>query len=204
LPLQSDFEQAKANLLMASGQENDASLHYTDYGSARKARERMSYKLQEVSQKDAALRVSSPISGTVITPRITDLLGTYLNEGQKFLEVADLSLLRARIYISEYDLYKIENDAKARLQVEGIFKIWAAQIGSVATRPTELDESLAGKSELAGMNPPHFYVVDLFVQNSEGTLRPGMTGVARVYGKHRSALGLAWETLSDFFGRKIW
>jgi putative peptide zinc metalloprotease protein len=204
LPLQSDFEQAQANLTLASGQEKDASLRYVDYGSALKARERMSHKLQEVSEKDAALRVTSPIAGTVVTPRISDLLGTYLSEGQKLLEVADLSSLRARIYISEYDLYKVESDAKARLQVQGIFKIWAAQMVSIATRPTELDESLAAKAELEGMNPPHFYVVDLYVQNPEGILKAGMTGVARVYGKRRSALGLGWETLSDFFGRKIW
>ena len=54
------------------------------------------------------------------------------------------------------------------------------------------------------MNPPHFYVVDMEVDNPEGVLKPGMTGVARVYGRRRSVLGLVWEMVSDFFGRKIW
>jgi putative peptide zinc metalloprotease protein len=204
LPLQSDLEHAQANLSMASERARAASLHYAEYGPALKVRERLSDKLQEVSQKDAALQISSPIAGTVITPRLQDLVGTYLNEGQELLEVADLSKLRARIYVSEYDMHNIEKAAKARLQVQGMFKTWAAQIASIAPRPSELDTSLSGKVELQGMNPPHFYVVDIYVDNSEGVLKPGMTGVARVYGRRRSALGLVWETVSDFFGRKIW
>ena len=144
------------------------------------------------------------MDGTVVTPRVHELLGSYLKEGQELLEVADLSLLRARIYISEYDLYKIRQSANGRLQVQGLLGTWPAQIVSMAARPTEIDERLAGKVELRGMNPPHFYVVDLAVQNPGGTLKPGMTGVARIYGHRRSLLGLGWETFSNFWGRKLW
>lgn len=204
LPLQSDLEQAQANLSMASNRAKAASLHYAEYGQALKVRERLSDKLQEVSQKDSALQLTSPMAGTVITPRVHDLLGTYLNEGQELLEVADLSKLRARIYVSEFDLYNVQRDAKARLQVQGMFKTWGAHIVSIAPRPSELDTTLSGKVELQGMNPPHFYVVDMYVDNPDGVLKPGMTGVARVYGRRRSVLGLVWETVSDFFGRKVW
>jgi multidrug efflux pump subunit AcrA (membrane-fusion protein) len=153
---------------------------------------------------DSALEVTSPIEGTVVTPRVHELLGSYLKEGQELLEVADLSSLRARIYISEYDLYKIRQSAKARLQVQGLLKTWPAQITLVAARPTEIDSRLVGKVELQGMNPPHFYIVGLIVQNPDGTLKPGMAGVARVYGHRRSLLGLGWETFSNFWGRKLW
>jgi hypothetical protein len=54
------------------------------------------------------------------------------------------------------------------------------------------------------MNPPHFYFVDLFVQDADFTLKPGMIGVARVYGERRSLLGLGREIVSNFWGRKIW
>ena len=150
LPLQSDLEQAQANLSMASERAKAASLHYAEYGPALKVRERLSDKLQEVSQKDAALKLTSPIAGTVITPGLQDLVGTYLNEGQELLEVADLSKLRARIYVSEYDLYKIEKAAKARLQVQGMFKTWAAQIVSIAPRPIGIGRESVGESRAAG------------------------------------------------------
>src|ERR1700741_1428700 len=204
LPLQSDFEYTKTNLLMASDRANAAALHYSDFGVALKQREGLAGQLQQISAMDSALELTSPIEGTVVTPRVHELLGRYLKEGQELLEVADLTSLRARIYISEYDLYKIRQSAKARLQGQGLLKTWPAQITLVAARPTEIDQRLAGEVQLQGMNPPHFYIVDLIVQNPDGTLKPGMAGGARVYGKRRTLVGVGWETLSNFWGRKLW
>jgi len=42
------------------------------------------------------------------------------------------------------------------------------------------------------------------VPNPNAVLKPGMTGFARIYGQRRSLLGLGWEAVSDFFGRKAW
>ena len=204
LPLQSDFEETKANLLLAGDRAKAASLHYSEFGAALKEREGLAKQFQQISAMDSALEVTSPIEGTVVTPRVHELLGSYLKQGQELLEVADLSSLRARIYVSEYDLYKIRQSTTGRLMVQGLLKTWPAQIASMAPRPTEIDERLAGKVELLGMNPPHFYIVDLVVQNPDGTLKPGMAGVARIYGRRRSLLGLGWETFSNFWGRKLW
>ncbi len=204
LPLQSGVEYTKARLSMANERAKAASLHYVDYGLALKEKEGLANQVQQLSDMESALQITSPIAGTVMTPRVHDLLGGSVKEGQELLQVVDLSLMRARIYISEYDLYKIRKDEKGRLQVQGMFNTWAAQIVSIAVRPTEIDSRLLGKNELQGMNPPHFYVVDLVVQNPEAILKPGMTGIARVYGQRRSLLGLGWELILNFFGRKIW
>jgi putative peptide zinc metalloprotease protein len=204
VPLQSGVEYAKARLSMASERAKNASIRYADYGSALKEKEGLTSQVQQLSDMESALRITSPVAGTVITPRVRDLLGSTVKEGQELLQVADLSSMRARIYISEYDLYKIRKDARARLQVQGMIHTWAAQIVSMAARPTEIDSRLFGKVELQGMNPPHFYVVDLLVQNPEAILKPGMTGIARVYGRRRSLLGLGWEIILNFFGRKVW
>jgi len=204
LPLQSDFEEAKTNLLLATDRAKAASLHYSDFGAALKEREGLTGQFRQISAMDSALEVTSPIEGTVVTPRVHEMLGGYLKEGQELLEVADLSSLRARIYVSEYDLYKIRQSANGRLMVQGLFKTWPAQIVSMAARPTEIDERLAGKVKLRGMNPPHFYIVDLVVRNPDGTLKPGMAGIARIYGRRRSLLGLGWQAFSNFWARKIW
>ena len=204
LPLQSDFEEAKTNLLLATDRAKAASLHYSDFGAALKEREGLAGQFRQISAMDSALEVTSPVEGTVVTPRVHEMLGGYLKEGQELLEVADLSSLRARIYVSEYDLYKIRQSANGRLQVRGLLGTWPAQIVSMAARPTEIDERLAGKVKLRGMNPPHFYIVDLVVQNPDGTLKPGMAGIARIYGRRRSLLGLGWQAFSNFWARKIW
>jgi len=204
VPMQSDLEYAKTRLSVASERVKAASREYADYGLALKEKEGLAGEVEQLSDMESELQITSPIAGTVITPRLHDLVGNTVKAGQELLQVADLSSMRARIYISEYDLYKIRAEARARLQVNGLFQTWAAQIVSVASTPAEMDSRLAQKVELKGMNPPHFYVVDMLVQNPEGVLKPGMTGVARVYGRRRSLLGLGWEIAHNFLGRKAW
>jgi putative peptide zinc metalloprotease protein len=204
LPLQSEFEQAWAQLSIATERAYAASIQYKEYGTALNDREQLAVQALQLSKRNDELQLISPISGIVITPRVRDLTGSYLTEGSQLLQIADLSELRARIYVSEYDLYKIQKSAQTKLQVQGVLKKWHARIVSIAPAPTEMDPKLLGKVELKGMNPPHFYFVDLFVQDPSFTLKPGMIGVARVYGERRSLLGLGWEIVSDFWGRKLW
>ena len=66
-------------------------------------------------------------------------MGSYLTEGAEVLEVADLESLRARIYVSEYDMYKIREGAPARLYVDGTLrkrKSSAASVKPVALSAT--------------------------------------------------------------------
>jgi putative peptide zinc metalloprotease protein len=204
LPLQSEYEHAQARLSMATERANAASIHYVEYGEALKNREQLVSQALQLSKRNAELEITSPLSGMVITPRVRDLTGSYLTEGSQLLQIADLSELRARIYVSEYDLYRIQKSAQAKLQVQGVFMKWHAQIISMAPGPTEMDPKLLGNVELKGMNPPHYYLVDLVVQNPDLALKPGMIGVARVYGERRGLLGLWWRLVSDFWGRKLW
>jgi len=204
LPVESEYEQARARLDMATERAKAASLHYAEYGTALKDREQLASQTFQLSRRNAELQLNSPISGIVFTPRVSDLTGSYLAEGSPLLLVADLSQLRARIYVSEYDLYKVQKNAHAKLEVQGVFRKWDAQVVSVAPRPTEMDPRLIGKTELAGISPPRFYLVDLLVPDPDYSLKPGMIGIARVYGERRSIFGLGWEVVSNFLGRKLW
>ena len=204
LPLQSEYEQTKARLSMATEHAKAASMQYVGLGEALQDREQLAARAVQDSQRNAELQLRAPISGFVVTPKVRDLIGSYLTEGSQLLQVADLSALRARIYVSEYELYKIRNGAPARIQVQGRFKKWRAQLISIAQEPEEMDANLLGNVTLKGMNPPHYYLVDLVVENPDFALKPGMIGVARVYGKRRSLVGLGWEIVSEFWGRKLW
>jgi hypothetical protein len=131
-------------------------------------------------------------------------VGSYLKQGGELLQVADLSALRVRIYISEYDLEKVKAGSKARLQVQGMARKWNAQTVQIAARPSEMDPQLGSANALKGMNSAHFYLVDLSVNNEDLRLKPGMMGVARIYGRRRSLAGLLGEGISNFWGRKLW
>jgi multidrug efflux pump subunit AcrA (membrane-fusion protein) len=204
LPMEAEFENAKTRLVMASERARAASLHYSAYGEALKEKEETGIEEKQLSEKNSALEITSPMAGTILTPRLNELVGTYLPEGALILEIGDLSVLKARIYISEYELAKVREGARARIQIQGKGRIWNAQVSGVAVRPSEMDPRLLGQVDLKGMNPPHFYLVDLVVTNADGELKPGMMGVARVYSERRSLFALGWEAIRNFFGRKIW
>ena len=204
LPLRSEFEDTQARLRIASDRVSAAAIQYGDYGAALKERQRLSAQFHQQSNVNDALQLVSPISGMILTPKVQDLLGSYLPAGTELLEVADLSVMRGRIYISEYDLSKIKPGAEAQLQVQGNLRRWSARTASIAATPTEMDPRLSPTATLEGMNAPHFYLVEISVQNIEDTLKPGMMGFARIYGRRRSLAWMGWEGASHFLGRKLW
>ncbi len=204
LPLQSDVAEAQAQFVVAADRMTLAAMHYENYGTALQERQRLAAQSEQLRQKAANLEINSPISGVVLSPRLRDRVGSYLTEGTELLEVADLSTLRARIYVSEYDMHKVRAGAPAKLQVEGVPKTWQSRAAAITPVSQASDPTLVDPSKFKGLHPPQFYLVELLVSGADGSLKPGMTGVARVYGKRTSLAGLALETLRVVLGRKIW
>jgi putative peptide zinc metalloprotease protein len=204
LPLQSRLAQIEADYIVAAGHARSAALHHDNFGQAIAERERLAQQSHELSSEASNLELTSPISGVVLTPRLSDRLGEYVTEGTDLAEVGDLSLLRTRVYISEHDVYKFQIGSRARLSVEGFLKKWEAETVSIAPTSSAMDLGLADHNLYKGLLTPNFYLVDLFVSNRDGALKPGMKGVARVYGRRRSIAGLGWQQISNFFGRKVW
>jgi hypothetical protein len=74
----------------------------------------------------------------------------------------------------------------------------------LAPKSTEIDPVLSEESKYKGLSTPNFYMATLQVDNSDGELKPGQIGTARIYGQRRSAAGLAWQEARRFFLRKLW
>jgi HlyD family secretion protein len=167
-------------------------------------RQRLAAQSEQLKLKAANLEIASPISGVVLSPRPQDRVGSYLTEGAELLEVADLGRLRARIYVSEYDMHKVREGAPAKLQVEGIPEIWPSRATAITPVSQASDPTVINQTKFKGLHPPQFYLVELLVSDAHGGLKPGMAGVARIYGKRMSLAGLGLETLRTMLGRKIW
>ncbi|HET7107186.1 MAG TPA: efflux RND transporter periplasmic adaptor subunit [Candidatus Acidoferrum sp.] len=206
LPLESRLNDAGTRLLLASAQAKEAARNYQGYGNALMEREQSTRHYEQVSEMNAALEMKAPISGTVTTPKIQDQLGAYLKAGTEFLEIADLTRMRARIYVSEYELYKIRAGQAAKLQFDGRLPRSAGEVSLVSARPvkgSQMEEQKA-EDDSSSAQPRQFFFVDIVVPNPEQRLKPGMTGVARVYASRRSLGGMALEEIKNFWGRKLW
>jgi hypothetical protein len=139
-----------------------------------------------------------------MTPRVTDQMGSFVKEGTELVELADVRTMRARIYVSEYELYKYRSNSSARLQVEGMLGRWQAVKMRISPASTEVSPGLMDLSKFKGMRAPTFYEVDLWVANPDGRLKPGMTGTARIYGTRQSLAGYLFRGTANFLSRKIW
>lgn len=204
LPLESTLAHSDSDYAVASMRATSASLRYADFGPAVQHRDQLARQTRELHSKATNLSLKSPISGKVLTPRLHDRLGAYLPEGTEIAEIGDSSRMRARLYIPENDLYKVRSGAPAQLHVEGFFKKLDSQAGAVAPVSSETNPGLAGSTKYKGLHPPNFYSVDLIVANPDERLKPGMIGVARIYGQRRSLAGLVWGLIERFFARKLW
>lgn len=204
MPLESELDRARTKLVLASERANAANLHYQNLGEALQHKNEMEASNRQMTEKMAELDIVSPISGTVVSPRLQDSVGSYIREGSPLVEVADLSKLRARIYISEYELHKIHAGSAARVQVQGLLGKWTAEATAIAPQASEIDPRLLGGVKLKGMKSAQAYLVDITVSDPKGRLRPGMVGLARVYGERRSLAGIGWEGIRNFWLRKVW
>jgi multidrug efflux pump subunit AcrA (membrane-fusion protein) len=204
LALRSTQGKSATDYAMAGIHATSALLHYSDYGAAAQERDQAAEQLRTVDAQAATLDVSSPISGVVLTPRVSDRLGSYVNEGTELAEIADLSAMQARMFVSEYDLHRLKVGAAARLMVTGSTQKWDTRVGAIAQRSSEMDSELAQPEKLKGLSAPNYYVVDMPLLNSRGVLRPGMVGTARIYGPRRSLVGLSWLSLKRGLVRKLW
>jgi multidrug efflux pump subunit AcrA (membrane-fusion protein) len=204
VPLESHVAEVQAQYAVATDRATLAAMRYENYGAAIKERDRLAAESEQTRRKAANLELLSPIAGIAVTARPQDRVGSYLTEGTEVVEIADLQTLRARIYVSEYDMYKVHEGAPAKLQVEGVPDTWQTHASKIAPVSSQSDPTLIDQTKFKGLHAPQFYLVELEVSGADGRLKPGMTGVARVYGRRISLAGLALQNLRVVLGRKIW
>jgi putative peptide zinc metalloprotease protein len=204
IPLESNVAAAQADYEIASKRAVSASLHYGNLGPAAEEQRQFARQARELQSEASSLKLYAPISGVILTPRLSDRLGAFIAGGTELVDIGDMTQMRARIYVSEHDLYEIRVGAPTDLLVEGIARRWSAQALAITPASSELEAGLAGPNKYQGLNPPKFYLVDVLIGNSSGNLKPGMVGTARIYGDRRSLAGLAGRGIERFFARKAW
>ncbi len=203
LQLESAAAKAQADLRVATDRSTSASLRYAGFGVAERERQQAQEKSRTLTEELAQLQIASPIAGVVLTPRLSDLVGQYVVAGTQLAEVADASSMLARVYIPEFGMRDVHVGAKVRLQpASQIFPV-SGTLTSLSAISTELDPGLTEKAQLAGLNPPQFYVGSVKLTN-DGSLREGMTGNAKIFVRRRSLAAFALRFVRDQVERRVW
>jgi multidrug resistance efflux pump len=179
-------------------------MNYANLGIARAERASQVGRSRSVFEQVAALQVASPIAGVVATPRLQDRVGSFVQEGDELAEIDDARTLKARIFIPEFQVRRVRPGTPASLKLESLFQPIRGQVNSIAPASSELAAGLAGEEKYKGIAPPSYYAVTVLLSNADGRLRSGMSGEAKVQVKRQSVAGFVWDTVREFFQRKVW
>ncbi len=203
-----DLEQRAARVAsdsrVTSARATESRLRYADYAPLERQRQSLQRQDTELAAQLATLQLASPITGMVVTPRVRDLVGSYVQAGSQVIEVQDLSGLRARIYLPEFELRGVKLGSTVTLKLLGTFAPLASQVAAIAPASSPIEEGLIPQEAYKGLVPPQFYSVTALLANPSNTLKPGMTGTAKVIIARRSLAGFAWKDLKDFVLQKVW
>ncbi len=156
--------------------------------SARTEQVRLEQEWSVAQHKVGALQIRAPISGVVSTPPIEPEAGEYLAAGQEFCKIADLSTMRTRILVRDWELEDVTPGAKAHLKVLAFpYRTYSGRVEAIlpaaaADRPVAQPQKL----ERLGRELTNYFAVVMDFPNPDGSLIEGMTGTAKIDGKSYS------------------
>ncbi len=204
LDMESEAATVAADLRLASARALQAQVRYKDFATAERHREELTARDRALQEKMNQLTVLSPVAGTVVTPRVQDLLGSYLPPGSEVMEIANTSMLQALVYISAADVGKVRLGAPAALHLDARARSLLGNVAFLAPASSEAEKGLFNGQEYKGIESSNYYVAKILVPNSDEALKDGFTGTAKIFVRRRSFAGFAWQGVDDFVGRKLW
>jgi putative peptide zinc metalloprotease protein len=204
LDLESQQARNQAELDASQFRNAESQMQYSRTIGAEQELQSNRQKTQQLARELTALQLRSPIRGSVVSPHPEDLLGSRLNAGVAAVEIADLSTLRARLYVSESEIRDVQVGQRVSLRPDSAFRSTAGVVTEIALASSDIEAGLEPQSKYKGLVPPRYYVVTVRESNSEATEMDGTTGTAKIQTTRRSFVGRTWRTGSDFVKRKLW
>lgn len=143
----------------------------------------------------AQLRVVSPITGVVTTPRLKEKVGQYVKKGDLIAEVHELKTVTVEIAVSEKEIADVAVGQpvvlKARAYPE---KSFAGRVTAIAPTAVAEEEGRAGK----------LVRVRTEIENPSLLLKPEMTGNAKIYSGKRRLFDLLTRRLARYLRVEFW
>ncbi|MEI9979042.1 MAG: HlyD family efflux transporter periplasmic adaptor subunit [Edaphobacter sp.] len=194
---------AQEDFAMTGLQGVQAQLSHADQSSVLQEHRRAGVERAVAQEEADKLRPRAPIAGTVMTARLPDLEGSYLDAGTTVAEIGETSQMRARIYVLEYAVPRVRLGATVHLLPDGWFSSIPARIDKLEPAPEGLDTVPEGGGKTEGGHTLNYYVADALLAN-DGSLREGMTGIAKIAVRNRSIAGILLREIREFVQRKVW
>jgi len=176
--------------------ENDLAHGASQAGADRAQTEFLHSEVERARARLESARLRSPVAGVVVTPNLQNMAGQHLDAGAPFAQVLDISSAVVQVAVPEREVTLLSAGQPAAIKLDSYpQRTWRAPVSVVSP------EATAGGGERT-------FTVEVPIQNSDATLRAGMTGRAKVFIGWRPAgyvmlRGPAlwvWQTLWNWIG----
>jgi len=129
---------------------------------------KLEQKIRILEQQLQHLYIRSPIQGVVATPYLNNRIGEYIRKGDPFCRIVSMEAVRIDMPVPEKEIADVKPEYPIILKVRGYpRRSFEAHVRSIS--PVAMEDGSVRK-----------IVVQGDIQNSEGLLKPGMTGVGKI------------------------
>lgn len=145
----------------------------------------VTYRLEHV-------RVTAPFDGVVISGDLSQLIGSPVELGKQFFEIAPLDAYRVVLQVDESEMRHVKVGQKGGLLISGIMgKPVPFSVSKITSMATARD----------GRN---FFSVEARLERVFPNLRPGMEGVGKVSVGKRGIWWVLTHTFTDWLRLSLW
>jgi len=141
------------------------------------------------------LRVVSPISGLITTPKLKEKVGQNVKKGDLIAQVHELKTIRAEIAVSENEMGDVQVGQEVILKARAYpYKSFYGKISSLATTAIKGDNG----------QPTRTVLVTTEIDNDSFLLKPEMSGNAKIYCGRRSIIDLVTRRFVHYIRVEFW
>jgi RND family efflux transporter MFP subunit len=159
---------------------------------AQQRREEQRARVALEEQNLEATRLSAPIAGTIVTPRLEERVGQNLARGAELCVVADVGTVTAEVAIDEEDATLLARGQPADVKLYPFpSQTFHGTVGLVGARVREQGSS-------------RFLIAEVRIDNPDASIKAGMVGRAKIRVGSRSIATLLLRRPARWIWSKIW
>jgi len=153
-------------------------------------KQRLETELKEAQRKIEELEIRAPTNGRLLTPKMEHKLGIFVETGDVICELAGLSEMRAKIQLSQWEIGDVKENDRVELLVSRHTKFLRGRIKRLSLIPED----------------PSLFSYEAYVQieGSEKSLKPGLTGTAKIFCGEISLGTYFWRKILRSFRAELW
>jgi len=183
---------AQTNSLVAETEARAARSNFesliAELHSNRQQLESLRQRHDILSRESEGMAIAAPKSGVVLGDDLRRMVGRRYSRGEEICRIGEIGKFLLKIDVSEREIGSVRLDSAVRFKLKTVpGRVFTGRVSKINAEPTP------------NQYAQRFYPVEVMIENSDGMLRPGMTGFARIsFGRQSIGLILAekvWQAL---------